>query len=93
MLVWGDSALARGDLSPAGDVASAGPADRAPRFTVRGGRENTGQWWVETADLADLYTRAWPRDDHRRVRIVFVGIASAADGDAGAHLSGIVLSR
>jgi len=93
MLVWGESALARGNLAPPTDRASTVPADRAPRFTVRGGRENTGQWWIETADLADLYSRAWPRDDHRRARIVFVGIASTAQGEAGAHISGIVLSR
>jgi len=93
MLVWGESVLARGDLSPVVESASAVPANRAPRFTVRGGRENAGQWWVETADRADLYSRAWPRDDHRRVRIVFVGIASAVQAEAGAHVSGIVLSR
>lgn len=95
MLVWGDSALGRGDLAPQAGTGSPPKPARAPRYVVRGGRENAGRWWVETADLADLYARAWPRDDHRRVRIVFVGIASAADAESGpgAHISGIVLSR
>ena len=93
MLVWGESALARGELSRPVGPASTDAANPAPRFTVRGGRENAGQWWVETADLADLYARAWPGDDHRRVRIVFIGIASTEKAKAGAHFSGIVLSR
>ncbi len=89
-LVWGDSALKRGTFSLP-------PAERpleAPLYTVRGGRENTRHWWLETVDLESLYTRAWPRDDLRRVHITFIGIAAAAKIPAvSARVSGIVLSH
>jgi hypothetical protein len=28
------------------------------RYTARGGRENTGSWWLETVELSDIYRRA-----------------------------------
>ena len=73
-LVWGDTALRRGAFSLP-------PEERpfeAPVYTVRGGRENTRQWWSEAVDLSDLYKKAWPQDNHRRVRIAFIGLAAAA---------------
>ncbi|MEG3619180.1 DUF3047 domain-containing protein [Magnetovibrio sp. PR-2] len=73
-LVWGDTALRRGAFSLP-------PTERpfeAPVYTVRGGRENTRQWWSEAVDLSDLYKQAWPQDNHRRVRIAFIGLAAAA---------------
>ncbi|MCW8916883.1 MAG: DUF3047 domain-containing protein [Magnetovibrio sp.] len=72
-LVWGDSALRRGALSLP-------PIERpfeAPVYTVRGGRENTRTWWSEAVDLSSLYAQAWPQDNHRRVRIKFIGLAAA----------------
>ena len=86
-IVWDAAALKRGSFdSRAGDAR--------PRYVQRGGRENTGSWWLETADLADLYARAWPQDDRGRVGIVFIGLAGApADTPAQAHVSGILLSR
>ena len=61
---------------------------------MRGGAGNAGAWWSETVDLAELYARAWPGDDRRRVRVMFIGIAAAASQPAAtAHLSRIVLSR
>jgi len=72
-LVWGDTALRRGSLSLP-------PPDKpfqTPLYTVRGGRENTRKWWNEAVDLADLYARAWPNDVRKRVRITFIGIATA----------------
>jgi len=89
-LTWGESALQRGDLSSAPDD------DRraAPRYTVRGGRENAGAWWLETVDLSDLYRQSWPNDIQGDTRIVFIGIAAAGGRPpAPAHVSGIILSR
>lgn len=89
-LTWGESALQRGTLSPPQN------ADRraAPRYIVRGGRENSGSWWLETVDLADLYQRSWPMDDAVKAQIVFIGIAAAGGRPpAPLNVSGIVLSR
>ncbi len=86
-IAWDAAALKRGSFD---DRAG----DTRPRYIQRGGRENTGSWWLETADLADLYARAWPQDDQGRVGIVFIGLAGAAvDPPAQAHVSGILLSR
>ncbi len=91
-IAWSDSALGRGNLSrPGGDQE-----DRAARYTARGGRENTGAWWLETVDLSGLYAEAWPRDRLGGVRVVFIGVAAAATDTATAtagYFSGIVLSR
>ena len=89
---WGDSALQRGSfVTPTGGNADTDPMRE---YVQRGGRENAGQWWLETVDLADLYRRAWPDDDIGRAHIVFVGIwASAARHRAVANVSGILLSR
>ena len=89
-LTWGESALQRGTLSP--------PLDQdgrtAPRYTVRGGRENAGSWWQETVDLSELYTRTWPNADASGIQVVFIGIAAAGGRPAAeAFVSGIVLSR
>lgn len=89
-LTWGASALQRGSLSlPPGQGVRT-----APRYTVRGGRENAGSWWLETVDLSELYARAWPGADPGRVQIVFIGIATPGGrAPAPAHVSGIILSR
>lgn len=88
-LVWGHSALARGSL-----VRAPGKAGKNARYTVRGGRENAGSWWLETVDLANLYRRSWPGDDMGRVRIVFIGVgAGRTQKTVTGYFSGIVLSR
>ncbi|HER27256.1 MAG TPA: DUF3047 domain-containing protein, partial [Rhodospirillales bacterium] len=71
-LTWGESALQRGVF----EISQAIDARAAPRYTVRGGRENAGTWWREDVDLADLYARAWPGDDVGRAQIMFIGIAT-----------------
>jgi hypothetical protein len=84
-LVWGEKALARGSV----DIARP-----TPRYVARGGRENGGLWWTETVDLAQLYRRAWPKDDATRARIVFIGFAApAADPALKGRFADIVLSR
>lgn len=72
-LVWSDTMLRRGAFNLP-------PLDRpweAPLYTVRGGRENARNWHQEVVDLADLYAKAWPDDDRRKVRVAFIGMAAA----------------
>ncbi len=89
-LTWGESALQRGTL----DMSQGTDGRTAPRYTVRGGRENAGTWWLETVDLADLYARAWPADNSERAQIMFIGIAAPGKrAPAPAYISGILLSR
>jgi len=92
VLTWGESALQRGNMRPETTLAFAdmGPA---PRYVVRGGRENARIWWLDTVDLSALYDDAWPADDIGRVQIVFVAIAATGNADVGAHIAGIKLSR
>lgn len=88
-LIWDESALARGHL-----VRPTGQDRKTARYTVRGGRENTGTWWLETVDLAELYGRAWPGDDIGKARVVFIGIAARRTArPVAGYFSGIVLSR
>ena len=89
-LTWAESALQRGAL------AKGNPEEKrsAPRYTVRGGRENAGSWWLETVDLSDIYRKVWPRDEMAQTQIVFIGIAAAGNRNpAPANISGVVLSR
>ncbi len=92
VLTWGGSALQRGSMQPETPQAFAGMRP-APRYVVRGGRENADTWWLDTVDLSALYASTWPADAIGRVRIVFVAIATAANADVGAHIAGIRLSR
>lgn len=89
-LVWGDTLLRRGSISLP-------PPDKpweAPLYTVRGGRENTRRWWPETVDLSELYAKAWPGEDMRRVRITFIGIAAAPRmPTVRGRVSGLLLSH
>ena len=88
-IAWGESALRRGSM-----VRPPGPEPRALLYTVRGGRENTGSWWLETVDLSQLYAIAWPGDVRGRVRVAFIGLSAAAGRlPAAARISGVVLSR
>ncbi len=94
VLTWEPSALTRGSLFPPPPTAPNLPA----RYAVRGGSENTGTWWLETVDLADLYRRSWPRDQVSRARIAFIGIVSArqvrdASPGRALYVSGLRLSR
>lgn len=92
-LVWGDTLLRRGSIS----LPPAERPTQAPLYTVRGGRENTRRWWLETVDLADLYAQAWPDDVRKQARITFIGIAAAPRSTAQAsvrgRVAGILLSH
>jgi hypothetical protein len=92
LLTWGRTALERGSL-----LAPQDPIHGAPSYRPRGGSENALNWWLETADLASLYTQSWPDDRINMVRVSFIGVAAASDHPAGrpvaGHISGILLSR
>lgn len=89
-LVWGDTALRRGNLS----VPPPGRPREAAVYTVRGGRENTRKWWRDTVDLSELYKKAWPNDKRRPVRITFIGMAAAPRMPAvRGRISGVELSH
>ena len=89
-LTWGESALQRGTLVKEPTDST----NAAPRYTVRGGRENTGSWWLETVDLSNLYLKIWPQDNRAIAQVVFIGIATVAGHvPAPVHVSGITLSR
>ena len=88
-LTWGESALQRGTLNP--------PQNRtklSQSYTVRGGRENTGLWWLETIDVSTLYSKIWPEDNIASIRIVFIGVSAVAERlPAPIQFSSIKLSR
>ncbi len=90
-IAWAGSALRRGVLSR---LAVDGDETEIVRYTVRGGRENTGSWWLETVDLSRIYADAWPGNGFEHVRIAFIGIAAAGGPfTSSALVSGIRLSR
>ena len=87
---WGKSALQRGSLM----TQSRASTSLAPSYTVRGGRENVGSWWLETVDVSSLYHQIWPKDNRASTRIVFIGIGAIAEPFlATAQFSDIKLSR
>ncbi|MFQ5765878.1 MAG: hypothetical protein ACE5GT_13220 [Rhodospirillales bacterium] len=91
VIIWSESALQRGTITK---PMSTKPQQAASRYAARGGRENTGAWWLETVDLSDIYRRTWPGDDPARARISFIGVAAAAGkAPSPAYISGIRLSR
>ena len=55
VIIWGESALQRGSITK---PKSSTRRQAASRYTARGGRENTGSWWLETVELSDIYRRA-----------------------------------
>lgn len=86
---WGDTALQRGTLTKPSAKERA-----APIYTVRGGRENAGSWWLEAVDLSGLYARVWPGEEQGNVQVVFIGVASAGGHEpSAAYVSEIKLSR
>jgi len=90
-LSWGRSALQRGTLSPMNDQTT---VKKTANYTVRGGEENTGSWWMETVDLSEVYDKSWPGEEMRDVKIVFIGIAATARPvKSSLLLSGLRLSR
>ncbi|HEB79560.1 MAG TPA: DUF3047 domain-containing protein [Rhodospirillales bacterium] len=88
-VIWGESALQRGTLTKPSRGRRA-----APLYTIRGGRENDGTWWLETVDLSRLYADVWPDDRQGAVEVVFIGVAAAGGRKpTAAYISEIKLSR
>ena len=90
-IIWGESALQRGSITK---PKSSTRRQAASRYTVRGERENTGSWWLETVELSDIYRRAWPEEDAGLSQFTFIRIAAAASTPPNpAYISGLRLSR
>ena len=88
---WSESALQRGELFY---PISRDKQRKSLRYTMRGGRENSKQWLIETVDLSLLYQKAWPEDEMQSVEIAFIGFAGYGSNDkATAYFSGLRLSR
>lgn len=95
MIAFGESALQRGNLSyPAPRRSSARERRIFAHYVMRGGRENTRSWWLETLDLAQMFARAWPDEDPARAEAVFVGfVAEGERSPTAGHIAGVLLSR
>jgi hypothetical protein len=90
-LLWGASALQRGNLATEPSTPDGKPH---ASYVVRGGRENRQQWWSENLDLSLLHAQAWPDIDMDQSRIVFTGISSVGTPSPGTlHIAGFRLSR
>lgn len=92
--------LVVGFLGGRGGIGTAGgPLPRHDRRLAIDWPEGTGRtaetWVRESADLAALYRRTWPRDDRTRVWITFIGIAAERGRGGTDHvfLSGLKLTR
>jgi hypothetical protein len=89
VFAWGKSALQRGTLT-----SPAAGGGTAPRYTVRGGRENTRKWWREAVDLSRLHARAWPESPLVGTRVVFIGVVATGNASvAAANFAGMTLRR
>lgn len=89
-LTWGESALQRGTLMN----TLLDNSSMTSSYIVRGGRENTGSWWLEAVDVSTLYRKSWPKDNKANARIVFIGIAAEAQRfSAPTQFSNIKLFR
>lgn len=91
LLNWGNSALQRGTYYK--PVARSGQPSTI-RYTVRGGRENTRKWIIETVDLSRIYQYAWPNENQQNIQVSFIGFAaSKGDESVSGYFSGLRLSR
>lgn len=77
--------------NPPGTVVTA--KDGRPRFVLRGGPAAAGRWWVETADLSELYRRTWPADEVGAAKIVYVGVVGGDRAGDIAHIAELILSK
>lgn len=70
------------------------PGCSVPCMIVRNGLTDSGQWWVEAADLEKIYKKFWPEDRLAEVRVVFVafGMESSPAPMAG-YLADLAFRR
>ncbi len=88
-IIWHRNALLRGTLNT---------NSKLPKYIARGGLENTDKWQTENINLAALYRRIWPKDEHLKVQIMFAGFAatggtSTTNYATGAAFADLVLSK
>lgn len=69
---WGERALERGNLYT---------GHKVPRYIARGGSRQLGRWWPENLDLAEIYRKAWPKDNIGDTKIMFIGFAVVKSPD------------
>ena len=91
-LTWDADATKQGTVSRAA---------RIPRYIAHGGAVTKG-WTTENIDLAALYKRLWPRDEHAQAQVMFVGFSARSSGGTSggtgggtgdAHFADIILSK
>ncbi len=65
-----------GDANRASETIAGGahPGCSVPCIPIQKRLEDTGQWWLEAADLEKIYRRFWPEDYLREVHVVFVAL-------------------
>ncbi len=84
-IIWHRNALLRGTINT---------NSKLPKYIARGGLENTDKWHTENIDLATLYKRIWPKDEHSKVKIMFAGFAATRNAyPIDAIFADLVLSR
>lgn len=55
-------------------AGGAHPGCSVPCIPIQKRLEDTGQWWLEAADLEKIYRGFWPEDHLTEVRVVFVAL-------------------
>jgi hypothetical protein len=88
-IVWHRNALLRGMLYA---------NQKLPKYIARGGIENTDKWQTEHIDLAKIYRRIWPKDEHAKIQIMFAGFAATSgipptNNSIGAAFADVILSK
>lgn len=85
---WDANPLKRGSVSRAA---------RIPRYIARGGPKKS-DWSTENIDLAALYRKIWPGDEHANVQVMFAGFSARASTNQSAppawmQFADLILSR
>jgi len=68
-VVWGKNSDSRGTIEK---------KSKLPRYIIRAGTKDTGNWLNENIDLSNLYRVLWPDDNAVQANIIFVGLASGS---------------
>lgn len=84
-IIWHRNALLRGTIDR---------SSKLPKYIARGGIENTDKWHTENVDLAALYKRIWPNDEHHKIQIMFAGFATTpTNSPSSAAFADFVLAK
>ena len=83
-LTWNRDAARRGNVIR---------VSRIPRYVVRGGNVSVS-WASENINLAALYRKIWPWDEHVNTRVMFIGFSARATAKSTqAEFADLVLSK